>query len=61
MNDSGKQWSEADVSDLKNDLSRGQSIREVVDFLCRDFAEVQEKATALGLVAKRQRRDKQKN
>jgi hypothetical protein len=52
---SGKSWSEADLFDLRNSLSCGRSIREVADFLCRDFAEVQKKAAELGLVAKRPR------
>ena len=37
---SGAPWSEADISDLKNELDYGRTIAETVSFLCRDVYEV---------------------
>jgi hypothetical protein len=47
---SGEQWSEADISDLKNELDHGRTIAKTASFLCRDVAEVREKMKELGLV-----------
>ncbi|MGA7165558.1 MAG: hypothetical protein WBX37_16640 [Pseudolabrys sp.] len=33
---SGEPWSEADISDLKNELDHGRTIAETTSFLCRD-------------------------
>ena len=33
---SGEPWSEADISDLKNELDHGRTIAETASFLCRD-------------------------
>jgi hypothetical protein len=32
---SGEPWSEADISDLKNELDHGRTIAETASFLCR--------------------------
>jgi hypothetical protein len=47
---SGEPWSEADISDLKNELDYGRTIAKAASFLCRDAAEVREKIKELGLV-----------
>jgi hypothetical protein len=47
---SGEPWSEADISDLTNELARGQTFAETASFLCRDEDEVRQKAKELGLV-----------
>jgi hypothetical protein len=47
---SGAPWSEADVSDLKNELNHGRTIAQTASFLCRDVPEVREKMKELGLV-----------
>jgi hypothetical protein len=47
---SGAPWSEADVSDLKNELDHGRTIAQTASFLCRDVPEVREKMKELGLV-----------
>ena len=46
---SGDPWSEADLIDLRNSLSLGDSVEEVADFICRDVDEVREKMRELGL------------
>jgi hypothetical protein len=46
----GAPWSEADVSDLKNELDHGRTIAQTASFLCRDVPEVREKMKELGLV-----------
>jgi hypothetical protein len=46
----GAPWSEADVSDLKNELNHGRTIAQTASFLCRDVPEVREKMKELGLV-----------
>lgn len=43
-------WSEADISDLKNELDHGRTIAQTASFLCRDVDEVREKMKELGLV-----------
>ena len=48
---SGAPWSEADISDLKNELDHGRTVAETASFLCRDVDEVREKMKELGLVA----------
>ena len=47
---SGEPWSEADISDLKNELDHGRTVAETASFLCRDEDEVRQKARQLGLV-----------
>jgi hypothetical protein len=47
---SGEPWSEADISDLKNEIDRGRTLAETASFLCRDEDEVRQKARQLGLV-----------
>ena len=42
-------WSEADISDLKNELDHGRTIAETVSFLCRDVYEVRATMKELGL------------
>jgi hypothetical protein len=37
---SGEPWSEADISDLKNELDHGRTIAKTASFLCRDVGEV---------------------
>ena len=46
---SGEPWSEADISDLKNELDHGRTIAETASFLCRDVDEVRAKMKELGL------------
>jgi rRNA maturation endonuclease Nob1 len=46
---SGEPWSEADISDLKNELDHGRTIAETASFLCRDVYEVRAKMKELGL------------
>ena len=46
---SGEPWSEADFSDLKNEIDHGRTIAETASFLCRDVAEVRAKMKELGL------------
>jgi hypothetical protein len=47
----GKQWSEADITDLKNSLAHGTSIEETAGFLGRSGSveDVIKKANELGL------------
>jgi hypothetical protein len=40
---SGEPWSEADISDLKNEIAHGRTIAETASFLCRDVYEVRAK------------------
>jgi hypothetical protein len=46
---SGEPWSEADISDLKNELDHGRTVTQTASFLCRDVEEVSEKMKELGL------------
>jgi len=46
---SGEPWSEADISDLENELDHSQTIAQIASFLCRDDDEVREKMKELGL------------
>ena len=43
-------WSEADISDLTNELAHGRTMAETASFLCRDEDEVRQKAKELGLL-----------
>jgi hypothetical protein len=45
----GEPWSEADISDLKNELDHGRTIAEIASFLCRDEDEVRAKMKELRL------------
>ena len=47
---SGAPWSEADISDPKNELDHGRTFAQTASFLCRDLDEVRQKAKELGLV-----------
>jgi hypothetical protein len=47
---SGKPWSEMDLSDLRDSIDCGDSFAEVALFLCRDEHEVRAKAKELGLI-----------
>jgi len=53
---SGETWSEADISDLKNELAHGRTVAETASFLCRDEDEVRQKAKELGLLELRLRK-----
>jgi hypothetical protein len=46
---SGEPWSEADISDLKNELDHGRTVAQTARFLCRDAAEVRAKTKELRL------------
>ena len=46
---SGEPWSEADISDLKNELDHGRTIAETASVLCRDVYEVRAKMKKLEL------------
>jgi hypothetical protein len=46
---SGKDWSEMDLEDLKNASAQDCSLEETAAFLCRNRAEVKAKAKELGL------------
>ena len=46
---SGAPWSEADISDLKNELDHGRTIAETASFLCRDVYELRATMKELGL------------
>ena len=46
---SGEPWSEADISDLKNELDHGRTIAETASVLCRDVYEVRAKMKELEL------------
>jgi len=47
---SGKPWSEMDISDLTHCLDYGDTFAAAASFLCRDEDEVRQKAKELGLV-----------
>jgi hypothetical protein len=47
---SGGPWSDADISDLKNELVYGRTVSQTASFLCRDEDEVREKMKELRLV-----------
>jgi hypothetical protein len=47
---SGEPWSEADISDLTNEIAHGRTMAQTASFLCRDLDEVRQKAKELGLV-----------
>jgi hypothetical protein len=47
---SGEPWSDADISDLKNELDHGRTVAQTASFLCRDEDEVREKMKELRLV-----------
>jgi hypothetical protein len=49
---SGAPWSEADISDLKNEIARGRTVAQTARFLCRDEHEVREKMKEIGLVVR---------
>lgn len=49
---SGEPWSEADISDLKNEIGRGRTVAQTARFLCRDDYEIREKMKELGLVVR---------
>ena len=40
---SGPPWSEADISDLKNEIERGRTVAKTASFLCRNEDEVRER------------------
>ena len=46
---SGDLWSEADISDLKNELDHGRTVAQTASFLCRDEDEVRAKMKEFGL------------
>ena len=52
---SGEPWSEADISDLQNEVDHGRTVAKTASFLCRDVAEVREKMKELGLQAGKRR------
>ena len=45
--DSGKEWSELDLQDLRDGLRLRSPIAELAEFLCRDVAEVEAKVAEL--------------
>ena len=45
----GAPWSEADISDLKNEIDHGRTVAETASFLCRDVYEVRAKMKELRL------------
>ena len=47
---SGEPWSDADISDIKNELDHGRTVAQTASFLCRDEDEVREKMKELRLV-----------
>jgi hypothetical protein len=47
---SGEPWSEANISDLTNEIAHGRTMAEAASFLCRDEDEVRQKMKELGLV-----------
>ena len=47
---SGEPWSDADISDLKNELDHGRTVAQTAGFLWRDEDEVREKMKELRLV-----------
>jgi hypothetical protein len=46
---SGQEWSDMDIADLKLASEDDWSLEEAADFLCRNRAEVKAKAKELGL------------
>ena len=44
---SGKPWSELDLSDLRYGLAAGETVEAIAEFLCRDVAEVRAKTAEL--------------
>lgn len=46
---SGKPWSDLDLSDLRQCVRERQSVGDIADFLCRDREEVVAKIAALEL------------
>ena len=46
---SGEPWSEADISDLKNEIDHGRTMAQTASFLCRDATEIRAKMKELGL------------
>jgi hypothetical protein len=46
----GQPWSELDLADLRDELRRGVPIRDIAEYLRRDVAEVDAKATELRLL-----------
>lgn len=50
---SGKPWSEMDITDLTHAIKHGDTIAQAASFLCRDEDEVREKMKELGLHAPR--------
>ena len=51
IKDEDKPWSEMDLFDLENGLTRGDTIAELADFLMRREDEVERKAIELGLLS----------
>jgi hypothetical protein len=45
----GKEWSEMDIIDLRQSIKTGASAETTAQFLRRSIGEVREKATELGL------------
>ena len=45
---SGEPWSEANISDLTNEIAHGRPMAQTASFLCRDEDEVRQKARELG-------------
>jgi hypothetical protein len=50
---SGEPWSDANISDLKNELDHGRTIAETASFLCRDVYKVRAKMKELRLTSNR--------
>jgi hypothetical protein len=44
---SGKEWSEIDINDLRQGLTEGAPADDIADFLCRDVDEVKRKIAEL--------------
>jgi hypothetical protein len=44
---SGKEWSEMDINDVRQCLAEGASADDIADFLCRDVDEVKRKIAEL--------------
>ena len=45
---SGEPWSEANISDLTNELAHGRTMAETASFLCRDEDEVRRRRRSWG-------------
>ncbi len=43
----GKEWSELDLFDLRHFMGLGESIDKIADFLCRDVEEVRRKVAEI--------------